>query len=228
MQLDRRKAADIVHNRMRDMILQGQWKRGARIPPETALCEMFGVSRVTVREATHRLAGQGIVSVRQGDGTYVADITPAALMQNILPFMVADGASIRQALEFRSLLEVEAARLAAHAANQEDAELLREILDEERKSGHTVEENALLDQLFHETIAKAADNPLIEANIILVNDILSRSMDEIIGRTNTEDVLMYHWLILDAIAQGREGDAVAAMKTHMERMLRSVVGVKAQ
>lgn len=222
--LDRRKAADIVHERMRDMIMTAQWKTGDRIPPESALCELFGVSRVTIREATHRLVGQGLLSVRQGDGTYVEQITPASILRDVLPLMLPDGANLKQALEFRMLLEVECTRLAAREAQPDELKLLHEVLAEERKSGHTVEENALLDQLYHETIAKAANNPLLEACMTLVNDILARVMEDIVGRMITEDTLMYHWLILTAIEQRREQDAAAAMKTHMERMLKNVLG----
>lgn len=223
MPLDRRKAADIVHEKMRGLILSKEWAAGLRIPPESALCALFGVSRVTVREATHRLVGQGLLAVRQGDGTYVAEITPASLMRDILPLMTADGADLRQALEFRALLEVESARLAARNGRAEELALLHDVLIEERKSGHTVEENALLDQLFHETIGKAAGNPLIEACMTLVNDIIARGMDDVVGRMITEDTLMYHWLILAAIEQHREQDAANAMKTHMERMLKAVL-----
>lgn len=222
--LDRRKAADIVHDRMRDMILTKQWKTGERIPSEAVLCELFGVSRVTVREATHRLTGQGLLTVRQGDGTYVEEVSPATIMRSILPLMVPDVARMEQALEFRALLEVEATRLASEHAGEEEIALLHEVLAEERKGGHTVEENALLDQLFHETIAKAADNPLIESCILLVNDILARNMEGIVGRMITEDTLMYHWLILTALEQRRAKDAANAMRTHMDRMIKSVLG----
>jgi GntR family transcriptional repressor for pyruvate dehydrogenase complex len=219
--LDRRKAADIVHDRMRDMILTKRWKAGTRIPSEAALCEMFGVSRVTVREATHRLAGQGILSVRQGDGTYVEELSPASMMRGILPLMVADAASMEQALSFRALLEIEAARLAALHHQPHHTELLRQVLEEERKGGHTFEENALLDQLFHETVAKAAGNPLIEACITLVNDIIARGSESAFGRMTAEDALLYHWMILDAIAQGRADAAAGAQRAHSERMLQS-------
>jgi len=222
--LNRRKAADIVHDRIREMILSGQWKVGERIPAEPALCTMFGVSRVTIREATHRLTGQGLLTVRQGDGTYVGEVTPASILRDMLPLLLADGTSIRQALEFRMLLEVECARLAARGATEEETRLLHDILAEERKSGHTAEENALLDQLFHETIAKAANNPLLETNLALINDILARGIENAFGRMMTEDTLMYHWLILTAIEQHRGQDAANAMKTHIERMIKSVLG----
>ena len=182
------------------------------------------MSRVTIREATHRLVGQGLLSVRQGDGTYVEEVPPSSLMRQLLPLMVPTMDNIGQALEFRALLEIEAARLAALRAGPEEIQLLHDVLTEQRKSGHTVEENALLDQLYHETIAKASGNPLIESNIVLVNDILSRGTTDIVGRMITEDTLMYHWLILTAIEQHREQDAATAMRTHMERMMRSVLG----
>ena len=56
---------------LRTEIELGQVAVGAWLPTEAALCERFGVSRHTVREALRRLAELGLVTRRQGAGTRV-------------------------------------------------------------------------------------------------------------------------------------------------------------
>lgn len=63
---------------LRDRIVAGQYAVGAQLPTEADLCEEFGVSRHTVREALRRLTDQGYVKRRQGSGTQVISADPAA------------------------------------------------------------------------------------------------------------------------------------------------------
>ncbi len=51
---------------------------GAMLPSELELCQQFGVSRYTVREALRRLGDMGLVTRRQGSGTLVRAREPAA------------------------------------------------------------------------------------------------------------------------------------------------------
>jgi len=59
--------------KLRARIIEGEFPAGARLPSETELSETYGVSRVTVRTAVQLLESQGIVTVRHGSGTYVAN-----------------------------------------------------------------------------------------------------------------------------------------------------------
>jgi GntR family transcriptional regulator len=46
---------------------------GCQLPPENSLIERFGVSRTTVRKAIENLAARGLVEIRRGKGTFVAE-----------------------------------------------------------------------------------------------------------------------------------------------------------
>jgi GntR family transcriptional regulator len=54
-----------------DSITAGEYAPGARIPSEAALAERYGVTRMTVRQAVDGLISKGLVTRRQGSGTYV-------------------------------------------------------------------------------------------------------------------------------------------------------------
>ena len=58
---------------LRGRVLAGEWQRGARLPSETELATSYQVSRVTVRTALKSLEAQGLVDIRHGAGTFVAD-----------------------------------------------------------------------------------------------------------------------------------------------------------
>ena len=56
---------------LRERIVSGALAPGAALPKEEALCEQFGVSRITVRRALGDLAALGLVERRHGLGTFV-------------------------------------------------------------------------------------------------------------------------------------------------------------
>ena len=74
------KLADFLMN----AILEGRWGVGASLPTEKELCETFGLSRHTTREALRQLEDKGLITRRQGSGsTVVATSPPVRYEQNI-------------------------------------------------------------------------------------------------------------------------------------------------
>ena len=60
-----------VERRIEDLLLQGRYRAGDRIPPETELVAALGVSRVTVRAGLARLVERGLLERRRGSGTFL-------------------------------------------------------------------------------------------------------------------------------------------------------------
>jgi len=56
---------------LRQQIESGELKRGSQLPTELELREAYGASRNTIRDAIRRLASQGLVETRPGQGTNV-------------------------------------------------------------------------------------------------------------------------------------------------------------
>ena len=61
---------------LEDEIASGRWDSGRRIPSEPDLCDHYGVSRTTVRQALSRLEQEGLVARAKGRGTFVLGQRP--------------------------------------------------------------------------------------------------------------------------------------------------------
>lgn len=66
----------VIFNALASDIQVGRYKVGSALPTERELCESFGVSRHTTREALRRLEQRGLITRRQGSGSTVVARTP--------------------------------------------------------------------------------------------------------------------------------------------------------
>ena len=76
--IDHKAAAPLylqVKEGLEGQIRGGEYREGDKLPSERELCERFGVSRITVRQALEMLENQGLVSTSQGKGTFVKSHT---------------------------------------------------------------------------------------------------------------------------------------------------------
>ncbi len=62
-----------VYSAVRDWIYSGRYKPDSRLPTESELCELFGVSRITTRKAVDMLADEGLVVRYPGRGSFVVE-----------------------------------------------------------------------------------------------------------------------------------------------------------
>lgn len=64
----------------------GELAPGEALPPERVLCEHYGVSRPTLRQATQDLVREGLLVVRRGVGTFVAEPRVRQQLGSVLGF----------------------------------------------------------------------------------------------------------------------------------------------
>lgn len=113
----RRSVPDEVADQLLGRIVRGELPAGDTLPSERDLAAVLGVSRPTVRTALQRLAGVGLVEIRQGGGTTVNDFRDRAGL-DLLPHLVTLGGEvdpnvIGDIVGLRSLLGPEVAAMAA-------------------------------------------------------------------------------------------------------------------
>src|SRR6478609_4643661 len=93
---------------------------GNRLPPERQLALTLGVGRSAVREALAALELLGVVTVRPGSGTYLRGRASELLPQTLSWGMLIGTPETRELMGVRHGLEVQAARLAAGGATQDE------------------------------------------------------------------------------------------------------------
>lgn len=76
-----------VETYIRTKIESGEWPSGFKLPTETELCQYFGVSRTTIRQAVNKMVEGGLLMRKQGSGTYV---TQPAYSRNRLSTQPSD------------------------------------------------------------------------------------------------------------------------------------------
>ena len=217
--IDRRNISRQVYDQMLDNILNGVWPPGTKLPSENELTQMFGVSRVPIREALKKLSTMGITQTRQGEGSFVQMMTPGMFMNSLLPMLVWNRKSMMDILEYRRIVEPENAALAAINADGDDlACILATIRDIERIDAPVLE-FAIADMKFHLDIARATKNSLLFNVSNVIRDVLVsyyRKINELMG---TDRAIRYHRLIFEAI---RDRDPDRARHWMQEHILTTI------
>ena len=129
------------------LLIQGELKPGQRLPAEQELARQLGVGRSAIREAMKVLQALGVITIRQGDGTYIVETISSAM------------------LELRRLLEIGYCELAAQNASADDwREIEQAALSLERyieAGGNEADDLVRLDLNFPFTVLEATHNPLV-------------------------------------------------------------------
>jgi GntR family transcriptional regulator, transcriptional repressor for pyruvate dehydrogenase complex len=191
---------------------------GDRLPSESRLAEIFGMSRTIVREALVRLASDGITEARRGAGSFVKS-RPSNRLAAYMP--LAELPATLGSYEVRFVLEAEAARLAAARRSPEDLMRIEEGLEMLRSALLSSAPAHAEDMNLHRRIAAATANPAFLAAFDAlwpdVDRIMQAGVD--ISRSRASDVIdtmmREHEMIVEAIrAQDAEGAALA-MRWHL-------------
>ncbi|MET7938083.1 FCD domain-containing protein [Streptomyces sp. NPDC005322] len=209
-----------VESALRGMLAEGRWRAGERLPNEVAVAAELGVGRSSVREAVRLLAHDGLLDVRHGSGTYVAQV----------PAGPAGAGGVRQLLrrarllevyEVRRALEVEAARLAARRVRPEDvARLGAELGRRQEAAGGDPSAFVDADLAFHRTVVELSGNAVLLGLFTSVLPVLREALVEmVVHETALPDLSCAHTALLDALASGDPGAAIAATVENLESLM---------
>jgi GntR family transcriptional regulator, transcriptional repressor for pyruvate dehydrogenase complex len=209
-----------VADRMLKTIVSRQLRPGDRLPSERELGEQFGVSRTVIREAVRALVAKGLIEVRSGSGLRVAAVDASAVSESMsLYIQGSNDLDYRKVHEVRTMLEVQMAELAALRRNEDDVTRLTTACERMESAIANVEAAARADVEFHREIACATHNELYLVLLDAIGDALVE-----VRRRNlrsplaSEEALLHHRRILDAILAGESSAARDAMREHLDRV----------
>jgi len=219
----KKKVSEEIFDQMRQMIFSGQWALGDRLPSEQKLMEMFGASRISVREPLKQLAGLGLVETRRGAGTYVRGFNRDSFIAPIQPVFVhtMTKQDVLDILEVRQV-EVIAVGLAAERSDESNVEILRNIQAqmETDKIDHNI--HLATDFEFHLQICKMAKNPYFFEVCRLLYDSLSTALEYIVRIMGPQKALYYHPRLIDTISNKYVHEARAVMSEHLSTTVEAV------
>ncbi len=219
--IPKQRISEAVLQQMKSMIARGEWKPGDKIPAEPVLAEMFGVSRLSVRDALQQLTSMGIVERKQGRGTFVRSFDGSQLVNEMLPMLMLDDTEMETMFEFRGMLECESSRLAALRASDEAIAGLRALNDQLDQLEMDPQREAECDYAFHLTIVKATGNKLLIQLYTLLREIIINSLITVKTKIGSKPGLQYHRLLVEAIAAHDQQAARDIMWKHMNSSLKA-------
>ena len=201
---------DLVFNTLRQAILTGELKPGARLM-EIHLAQKMGVSRTPIREAIRKLELEGLVTMVPRRGAEVAQITEK---------------SMTDVLEVRRTLDALCAELACERITPQASEALKNACQDFEQSVHTGDSRkiAQADVAFHDIIVQATGNGRL---VQLIND-LSEQMyryrfEYIKDGSQHERLVEEHRMIYESILQKDQEMAAAAARTHIDNQKKAII-----
>ncbi|WP_017726298.1 FadR/GntR family transcriptional regulator [Halalkalibacterium ligniniphilum] len=224
--IERKKVSSQVLEQLKEMIKSGELPAHSKLPSEMELAERFGVSRSPIREALSVLAASGLIESKQGGGSWVKEIQLTNLLEQVTLDMV-DIEQVYDLLELRSIIETEAAALAAFRYQEQDIIELEQALAAFAK---TLEDEDVVgdeaDYMFHRVIIKASYNPFLEQTMANVSGLLQKALAFSLKKNRLqqkrEEVYHEHLAIFNAIRDRDAEAARKAMNTHLHNVRRKL------
>lgn len=202
---------------------------GTMLPPEARLLELYRVSRASLREALRLLEVQGLIIMRPGPGggPMVAEADSFHFGRMASLFFHMSGATYRDALEARLILEPVVAAIIARRQAPEDLQALREYVSHARTTlagklppfatAITKNQERVLE--FHAMLMNMSGNPVMS---LLVRSLQDMRVDHMASDVETleREFLHVHDDIANAIIDGDADLAAKLMRDHIEAFIK--------
>lgn len=228
MLMQKESLVDIAIARIKQHIVENEYKPGDRYLSEKELTENLQVSRTVIREALISLQSIGLLTIKRGGGIYINNQNFDAIKQILQHHYDTHGVKIKELIEIRQIIELGAIRLIIEKNTSVDLELLREINQAYHEAIVNDQDTRETDRNFHQQLMKATENEtyynfseiindyfsMTKINLIQNKDAMLKSVkehDELIDRlqegdlTKAQDVMIRHMQPINAYINQLEG-----------------------
>jgi GntR family transcriptional repressor for pyruvate dehydrogenase complex len=205
-----------VVNHIRSLIENGTLQPGDKIPPEREFARSLNISRASLRSGIGYLAAMGVMKVRHGVGTFVADGPPEFGKAGFSMMGALHGFQSWQMFEARMILESNLAALAAERGKEEHHAAMAEQVAEMFASMDSPAEYLVHDLMFHRIISQASGNPILAALIETITSALYDKRRKTVERsTDMRESAEMHREIYRAIRARDAAEARRLMEQHL-------------
>lgn len=215
------KLSDVIMQQLEALIVDGTYGAGERLPAERELARQLDVSRPSLREAIQKLEAKGLVTRRQGGGTYVTGALHQKVTDPLFALLAQNPEAHYDLLEFRHALEGVSSFYAAMRGTDADRQHIQNTFDavtQAAESGAKEQAQALM--RFYAAITEASHNVVLLHLVRGMQDILMENMrqnlDVLNRRSEIRAQLHKHRAsIVEAILAGQPEQARDACHQHL-------------
>ena len=194
---------------------------GSALPTEAEMAALFGMSRLSLREAVKGLETVGILTSKQGDGVRVAEFSFAPIVESLPYLFQTSGRSFRDLLELRESLEEGLCGRLLGVVRPRDLDTLDAIARAMGETGPSSSsssssvEIAELDRRFHSRMYAPLENTLVTQLIELFWQAFNRMQAAYdLPRPTPSELVAIHLAIVDALRSGDEAAVAGAIRAH--------------
>jgi len=213
-----RSLPEAIADKLRQLVDEGLYKPGSRLPNESDLARKMRVARSSVRTALQRLEAHGVLEVRRGVGWHVRR-APAQNSDGVAGLFVGKKYSVSDLFEVRIGLEGLAASLAAVRASPGEVDDIAKLHQEHTGAGDDRDELLRTDLAFHEAIVRASRNELLfETYQQVVGELTEWRYRSYAERGVPLRSAREHAKVVRFLRNQDPGGARAAMNGHLHRL----------
>lgn len=215
-----------VMEKIKDLIVSGQYKTGDKFPTEAELAEMFKIGRSSIREALKIFQHLGVLESRVPRGTFVCDssnISKEALTWSIL----LGNNDFYDLLEFRMIMEQQGLwHILVFRKDDENfkQQVIDKLQNEVNIMTRAVEHNDFdrridADYRFHQHLIEACGNEIFNSVYQTLDIFLREEMTNAAKAGNyTLNSPERHQFLIDKIIEGDILKASDAFRTHIHNV----------
>ena len=220
----RAKLSEQTSDRMYEMIVEeARYAPGSKLPNENELSKALEVSRTTLREAISFLVAQGVLEIRRGKGTFVAEELPAAGMDLSSLTGLRARERARDLFEMRLIFEPATVALACQRASMEELQQIQKKAERMEQIAAAGGDWPLADQEFHWAIIRASHNEYMRRLYPIINNAVNDLMQLAQNRQRMEETAIRdNKLILEFLLRRDEEGARHARTIHMKHLLNAL------
>jgi GntR family transcriptional repressor for pyruvate dehydrogenase complex len=223
------RLSDAVVEQIEKLITSGKLSAGDQLPAEKTLADILQVSRSVLRDAVVRLETRGVLSIKQGGGTFVCNVPTRTINDPLANLLSSNIEAVFDFLHLRGSLEELCAAFAAERRSQPDLERLKQSFVDIENGVKVPDPYRDAERItdFHIALAEASHNIVLVHIMRGLYQLLRTSIRTNLQRMQSNSskynlVLEHHRDILKAVDEQNMDAAAKAARVHIEFINQSI------